>query len=82
MENKSTRLRKLLEQGEFLINIGVGTAQQAPMAEKVGFKMVAVSGAATSNPWVSQGKLNKAADLFVAFHLRPLKALQQERRVS
>lgn len=48
MEKKSTQLRKLLEKGEFLIKIGVGTAQQALLAEKLGFKVIGVSGAMTS----------------------------------
>lgn len=48
MEKMSTRLRRLLEKGEFLTKIGVGTAQQALLVEKLGFKVIGVSGAMTS----------------------------------
>ncbi len=48
MEKKSTKLRRLLEQGEFFIKIGVGTAQQAQLVEKLGFKVIGISGAMTS----------------------------------
>lgn len=44
----STRLRKMLESGDFLINIQVATAHQAQLAEKVGFKVVGISGANVS----------------------------------
>ena len=48
MEKQSTRLRKMLEKGEFLIKIGIGTAQQALLAERLGFKVIGISGAMTS----------------------------------
>jgi 2-methylisocitrate lyase-like PEP mutase family enzyme len=48
MERKSTKLRKLLKKGELLINIAVGTAHEAQLAEKVGFKVISISGALTS----------------------------------
>jgi 2-methylisocitrate lyase-like PEP mutase family enzyme len=48
MEKKSTRFRRLLERREFFIKLGVGTAQQAQLAERAGFKVAAISGAMTS----------------------------------
>ena len=47
MEKKSTVLRKLLR-NEFFPIIGVGTAHQAQLAEKVGFKALGISGSDTS----------------------------------
>jgi 2-methylisocitrate lyase-like PEP mutase family enzyme len=48
MEKTSTKLRTFLESEEFFIKIGVGTAQQAQLAEKAGFRAVAVSGSNTN----------------------------------
>jgi 2-methylisocitrate lyase-like PEP mutase family enzyme len=48
MEKQSAKLRKLLEDGEFFIKIVVGTAHEALLAEKLGFKALFVSGAFTS----------------------------------
>jgi 2-methylisocitrate lyase-like PEP mutase family enzyme len=48
MEKKSTVLRELLKKKEFFINILVGTAHEAQLAQKVGFKVLSVSGAYTS----------------------------------
>ncbi|MFH1480933.1 MAG: isocitrate lyase/PEP mutase family protein [Pseudomonadota bacterium] len=48
MEKKSTKLRNMLQQGKFLITIAVGTAQQAQLAEKLGFDLVGISGSNTS----------------------------------
>jgi 2-methylisocitrate lyase-like PEP mutase family enzyme len=48
MERRSTKLRNLLKKGEFFINIVVGTAHEAQLAEKLGFKAVFISGAFTS----------------------------------
>ena len=48
MEKTSTRLRRLLEKGDFLTKIGVGTAQQALLAEKLDFQVIGISGAMTS----------------------------------
>jgi len=48
MVKKSTHFRNMLKRGELLINILVGTAQQAQLAEKLGFELVAISGANTS----------------------------------
>jgi 2,3-dimethylmalate lyase len=50
MEKKSTRLRKLLtNKDELLIMVVVGTAHEAQLAEKVGFKALGVSGSNTSS---------------------------------
>jgi 2-methylisocitrate lyase-like PEP mutase family enzyme len=48
MEKKSTKLRKLLAQGEVLVMIQVGTAHQAQLAEMAGFETVGISGSNTS----------------------------------
>jgi 2-methylisocitrate lyase-like PEP mutase family enzyme len=48
MEKKSTVIRSLLKKGEFFPIIQVGTAHQAQLAQKLGFKVVGVSGAFTS----------------------------------
>jgi 2-methylisocitrate lyase-like PEP mutase family enzyme len=48
MEKKSTQLRKLLQQDELLIIVAIGTAQEAQLAQKAGFKAVGLSGASTS----------------------------------
>jgi 2-methylisocitrate lyase-like PEP mutase family enzyme len=48
MEKQSTILRTLLKKGEFFPIIQVGTAHQAQLAQKLGFKVVGVSGAFTS----------------------------------
>jgi 2-methylisocitrate lyase-like PEP mutase family enzyme len=48
MVKKSTRFRNLLKSGDLLITIAVGTAQQAQLAEKLGFELVGISGAITS----------------------------------
>jgi 2-methylisocitrate lyase-like PEP mutase family enzyme len=48
MEKTSTQLRRLLEKGEFLTKIGIGTAQQALLVEKLGFQVIGISGAMTS----------------------------------
>lgn len=44
MEKKSTQLRKLLKGGEFFYLMYVGTAHQAQLIQKAGFKAVGVSG--------------------------------------
>ena len=44
MEKKSSVFRKLLAKGEVLHTIYVGTAHQAMLAEKVGFKAIGISG--------------------------------------
>ncbi len=50
MEKKSTRLRKLLKnKDELLIMVVVGTAHEAQLAEKVGFKALGISGSNTSS---------------------------------
>ena len=48
MEKKSTVLRKLLKKGEFFFIIYVGTAHQAQLVQKAGFKVVGISGSNTS----------------------------------
>jgi 2-methylisocitrate lyase-like PEP mutase family enzyme len=48
MEKKSTTLRNLIESREFFFIIYVGTAHQAQLAEKTGFKVVGISGSHTS----------------------------------
>lgn len=48
MEKKSTKLRKLLESREMFPVIGVGTAHQAQLVEKIGFKALVISGSDTS----------------------------------
>ena len=48
MERRSTKLRKLLKEGKFFIKIVVGTAHEAQLAEKIGFKALFISGAFTS----------------------------------
>jgi len=48
METKGSRLRKLLSKGEVVIMIAVGTANQARLAEKVGFEAVSISGSSVS----------------------------------
>jgi 2,3-dimethylmalate lyase len=48
VERNSTKLRKLLEKGEFFIMVGVGTAQEAQMAEKIGFSSILIAGSKTS----------------------------------
>ncbi len=47
MEKKSTRLRKLLTGEELLVMVMVGTAQEAQLAQKAGFKAIGISGAST-----------------------------------
>ena len=47
MEKKSTKLRKLLQGEELLFMVMVGTAQEALLAQKVGFKAIGISGAST-----------------------------------
>jgi len=47
MENKSRELRQLLKKDELLLIVWVGTAHQAQLAQKIGFKVVGVSGADT-----------------------------------
>jgi len=50
MEKRSTRLRKLLtNREELLIMVVVGTAHEAQLAEKVGFKALGISGSNTSS---------------------------------
>ncbi len=50
MEKKSTKLRKLLSnRNELLMMVIVGTAHEAQLAEKVGFKAVGISGSMTSS---------------------------------
>lgn len=50
MEKKSTRLRNLLKnKSELLIMVVVGTAHEAQLAEKIGFKAVGISGSNTSS---------------------------------
>jgi 2-methylisocitrate lyase-like PEP mutase family enzyme len=48
MDKKSTILRNMLNNGEFFLTIYVGTAHQAQLAQKVGFKVVGISGSLTS----------------------------------
>jgi 2-methylisocitrate lyase-like PEP mutase family enzyme len=48
MANKSTILRALLKTEKPLRSIWVGTAHQAQLAEKVGFKVIGISGSNTS----------------------------------
>ena len=48
MERNSTRLRKLLEKSEFFIMVAVGTAQEAQMAERIGFSSILIAGSKTS----------------------------------
>ncbi len=43
-ESRSKTLRKLLEKGEMIDAIWVGTTHQAMIAEKVGFKVIGISG--------------------------------------
>ena len=49
MEKKSTQLRKLLQGEELLVMVVVGTAHEAQLAEKVGFKALGISGSNTSS---------------------------------
>ena len=49
MEKKSTKLRKLLQREELLVMVVVGTAHEAQLAEKVGFKALGISGSNTSS---------------------------------
>lgn len=49
MEKKSTKLRKLLQGEELLVMVIVGTAHEAQLAEKVGFKALGISGSNTSS---------------------------------
>ncbi|MDI7260466.1 MAG: isocitrate lyase/PEP mutase family protein [Thermodesulfobacteriota bacterium] len=50
MEKKSTKLRKLLQnKDELLIMVVVGTAHEAQLAEKIGFKALGISGSNTSS---------------------------------
>ena len=48
MEKKSSVMRELVKRDELLITIMVGSAHEAQLAEKVGFKAVGISGAITS----------------------------------
>lgn len=48
MEKQSTILRRMLKSGKILIRISVATAHQAQLAEKVGYKLIGISGANTS----------------------------------
>ncbi len=48
MEKKSKQLRNLLQGDELLVMVVVGTAQEAQLAQKTGFKAIGVSGASTS----------------------------------
>lgn len=47
MEKKSTKLRKLLQGDELLVMVMVGTANEALLAQKAGFKAIGISGAST-----------------------------------
>jgi 2-methylisocitrate lyase-like PEP mutase family enzyme len=48
MDKQSTILRDMMNNGEFFLTIYVGTAHQAQLAQKVGFKVVGISGSLTS----------------------------------
>ncbi len=48
MEKKSTVFRNLLQSGNVLDAIAVGTAHHAQLAERTGFKAAVISGAMTS----------------------------------
>ena len=47
MDRKSTQLRKLLQGEELLVMVIVGTAIEAQLAQKAGFKAIGISGACT-----------------------------------
>jgi len=48
MDKKSTTLRKLFDSEKLVTAIWVGTAHQAQLAEKAGFKAIGISGSNTS----------------------------------
>ena len=49
MEKRSTQLRNLLQEEELLIMVIVGTAHEALLVQKAGFKAIGISGACTSS---------------------------------